>query len=424
MILLSLLSAVLSHNMSSAVGALSGLVAGAAVLLLLPDVRKLLFYQAMVLIGIGALLMLLADQSSDSISWLESLSRNTTLLSMVVAVGLLRLVMFDFVDPHSPLPIGKQAYAKTLAAVTLFGSIINISGPILIADRLTANKKLDLFTSSGITRTFCACSAWSPFFGGMAVALLYTETAHLPSLMMYGLPFTLASLCVVYWVGVIRHSSEVQSFQGYPLGLQSLAAPVVLSLMVLFGYWQYPQLSILVVITAASIILPVVYLSFRKGLSSMFGSFRQHIDTEFCKSQNELLLFMAAGVLASGLSNYLSSVGISLPVQAFGAREAAMLLAAMIVVAAMGIHPVIQIAVLTPLLQPLTPPANLLAMVYLFSWALGTCGSPLSGTHLVVQGRYGVSAWQAAVRNWPYVAMMYWIAVAILYWVSLSSTFL
>ncbi len=422
MILLSSLSAVLPHGTFSAIGALSGLVAGAAVILLLPDVRKLLFVQAMVLIVIGVVLMLLAGQGGDSISWLDSLSRNTTLLSMVVAVGLLRLVMLDFIDPKSRLPVGKQAYAKTLLAVTLFGSIINISGPIVIADRLTANKKLNLFTSSGISRTFCACSAWSPFFGGMAVVLLYTETADLPSLMMHGLPFTLISLFVVYWAGVTRHANEVESFQGYPLGLQSLAAPVVLSLIVLFAYWQFPRLSILVVITASSIVLPLAYLLSREGLSAMIGKFRHHIDTEFCQSQNELLLFVAAGILASGLSNYLTGVDIRLPVQSFGATEAAVLLAGMIVVAAMGIHPVIQIAVLTPLLQPLSPPVNLLAMVYLFSWALGTCGSPLSGTHLVVQGRYGIPAWQAAVRNWPYVAVMYWVAVIILFWVSLSST--
>ena len=420
MILLSLLNAMLPQGVFTAVGTVSGLVACAAVLLLLPDVRKLLFVQALVLVCIGVVLMMLADQNYETIGWLDSLSRNTTLLSMVVAVGLLRLVMLDFIDPLSSLPVGKQAYAKTLVAVTLFGSIINISGPILIADRLSAHKKLDLFTSSGVTRCFCACSAWSPFFGGMAVVLLYTETASLGTLMLHGLPYTLVSLLMVYWAGVTRHASEVESFQGYPIGLQSLAAPLLLSLIVLFGYWRFPQLSILVVITAASIALPLVYLLANKGVSATVTRFRQHINTEFCKSQNELLLFMAAGLLASGLSNYLSSVDITLPVQSFGVNEAAALLAAMIMVAAMGIHPVIQIAVLTPLLQPLSPPTNLLAMVYLFSWALGTCGSPLSGTNLVIQGRYGVSSWQGAVRNWPYVAVMYWVAVAILYWVSLS----
>ncbi len=421
MILLSLLNAVLPADSFSFVGALSGVVAGVAVLLLLPDVRKLLLAQALVLFCVGALLMILAGQNGESISWLDSLSRNTVLLSMVVAVGLLRLVMLDLIDPQSRLPVGKWAYAKTLIAVTLFGSIINISGPILITDRLTAAKKLDLFTYSGIARSFCACSAWSPFFGGMAVVLLYTETAHLPTLMLHGLPFTLLSLLVVYCAGVTRHAAKVESFQGYPLGLKSLAAPVVLSLMVMFGYWQFPTISILVLITASSIILPLVYLWLRKGMSATISRFRQHIDTEFCKSQNELLLFMAAGVLASGLSHYLNSVDITLPVQNFGVREAAILLAAMIIVSVIGVHPVIQIAVLTPLLLPLSPPINLLAMVYLFTWALGTCSSPLSGTNLVIQGRYGLSSWQGAKRNWPYVAVMYWIAVAILYWLSTST---
>jgi len=419
MILLTLLSAALQADAAKTVAAGSGIAACLAVVLLLPDVRRLLFFQALALFVIGIALMLMAKPSSDNISWLVSLSRYTPLLSMVVAVGGLRMGMLDFIDPSSELPKGKSAYAKTLVAVTLFGSIINISGPILITDRLTANKKLDLFTSSRITRTFCACSAWSPFFGGMAVVLVYTGSTSIASLMMYGLPFTLTSLLFVYWSGIARNPKAVAAFEGFPIGVQSLAAPVVLSLIVLLVYGFYPQISIVIVITAASVALPIVYLSVKKGLGQMLSRYQHHISTEFCKSQNELLLFLAAGILASGLGNYLNGLDIALPIQAFGAFEAAVLLAGMIVVAALGVHPVIQIAVLTPLLQPLSPQINLLAMVYLFSWALGTCGSPMSGTNLVVQGRYGISSWQGALRNWPYVAVMYWVAVLILYWIAL-----
>ncbi len=92
MILLSLASVFLSGSLLSLGGAVSGLVALAAVVLLLPDVRRLLFIQAMVLIAIGIVLMIVAARNGQDVSWLESLSRNTTLLSMVVAVGLLTQV--------------------------------------------------------------------------------------------------------------------------------------------------------------------------------------------------------------------------------------------------------------------------------------------------------------------------------------------
>ena len=59
----------------------------------------------------------------------------------------------------------------------------------------------------------------------------------------------------------------------------------------------------------------------------------------------------------------------------------------------------------------LDPDPNLLAITYLLGWNLGTCCSPLSGTHLVFQGRYDIPSWKAAMWNWPYALIMYGFAV-------------
>jgi len=45
----------------------------------------------------------------------------------------------------------------------------------------------------------------------------------------------------------------------------------------------------------------------------------------------------------------------------------------------------------------------------------------LSGTHLVFQGRYGVSAWQLAKNNWTFVFWMYFIAIGLL-WLLATTT--
>lgn len=415
MILLSLAGAFMAGHWLAYSAALSGLVALAAVILLLPDMRRLLMMQSICLIVIGIVLMVAAASNGQDVNALDALSRNTILLSMVVGVGLLRLVMLDFTDPQSSLPTGKSAFRRTMLAVGVFGSIINISGPVLIADRLSAKRPIDLYTASVLTRIFSACAAWSPFFGGMAVVLVYTQGASLGVLMLHGLPFFIVSFCVVYSVGMLFHAQKVEAFEGYPIALNSLWAPAALSVIVFSIYWLFPQVPILIVIIGASVFLPFIYLLLRRGVGVLAQRFTHYINTELCKSQNELLLFMAAGILASGLSYYVNSIDFALPSFQFDANAASILLAIMVLVAACGIHPVIQIALLTPLLQPLSPPADLLGMVYLFSWSLGTCASPLSGTHLIVQGRYGIPAWRGAMQNWPYVFGMYWVAVAILY---------
>ena len=126
---------------------------------------------------------------------------------------------------------------------------------------------------------------------------------------------------------------------------------------------------------------------------------------------NELVLFLAAGVLATGISGLVSLGFIHSPFDSFSVFTALQVLAIIIVLSALGIHPVIPITSLTALILPLNPNPSLLAAVYLFGWHLGTCSSPLSGTNLMFQGRYGIPAFKGAFWNWPYAAGMYLLAI-------------
>jgi len=128
---------------------------------------------------------------------------------------------------------------------------------------------------------------------------------------------------------------------------------------------------------------------------------------------NELQLFLAAGVLAAGLSSAIAGNEVPL-LNRFGAQEASLLLGFMVLLAVAGVHPVVTITGATPLIMTLQPAPDLLAVCYLLAWGLGTCASPLSGTNLVFQGRYGIPSWKGAFWNWPYVACMYLVAIGLL----------
>jgi hypothetical protein len=91
-------------------------------------------------------------------------------------------------------------------------------------------------------------------------------------------------------------------------------------------------------------------------------------------------------------------------------------LAAMILLAALGIHAVITIAMASAWLAPLQPEPTLLALVFVQSWAIGLAAGPMSGIHLALQGRYGLSAVQLARANvryclQAYAAAVVWLAV-------------
>jgi hypothetical protein len=99
------------------------------------------------------------------------------------------------------------------------------------------------------------------------------------------------------------------------------------------------------------------------------------------------------------------------PFTEFNSTTAGQVLAIILLAAAVGVHPVILISSLSPLIMGLNPDPSFLAATYLLAWNLGTCASPLSGTQLVFQGRYGIPGWKAAISNWPYAILMYLIAI-------------
>ncbi len=313
------------------------------------------------------------------------------------------------------LPVGPSAYRRTLLGVAVFGSFINVSAPILVADRLARQGRVDRLTSQSITRVFSGCSSWSPFFGGMAVVLTYVPDTRLAFVMLAGLPFALIGLLVVTSEAQWRHHDALADFRGYPLSPDGLWIPAILAIAVSVGFALFPQASVLLIISISALTVSGVVLVARLGARRAARRLKTHITDGLPGMIGELLLFIAAGVLAVGLGALVDAGHVTLPLDRFDAGTASQLLGAILLGSAVGLHPVISIAALTPVLAPIAPEPQLLAVTYLLGWSLGTCASPLSGTHLIFQGRYGVPSFRAAVWNWPYAIVMFGVAILLLH---------
>ena len=393
----------------------SGLFGCIAAVLLLPDANIAQRVQLGLLLLIGVALLIVGISKGAVVDWSGLLSQNTGLLTMVLTVGLLKLVITSGSVAEQKLPVGKKAYLHTLFSVSVFGSIINISAPILVADRLSLNRPLDYFSAGTLVRMFSSCASWSPFFAGTAVVLTAVQGIHLPTIMFNGLPLLLSAIVVLYFSACWFRPEKVNAFHGYPIQLDSLWIPACLGAMVFTSNRLLPSIPILTVIAISAILLTIVVLVLRQGFAHASERLQAYVLEDFPKSVNEIQLFITAGILASGLQALVQVGTLSAPIQQFTALTASVLLALIIFIAALGIHPVIQIAAFTPLILVVNPNPELLGLTYLFGWSLGTCGSPLSGTNLVMQGRYGIVAWRGAMQNWPFIGFMYIIACLLLY---------
>ena len=394
----------------------AGVLAWCAAILLFHNLSKNQILQIGILLIVGMIALAGGITLGQQPDWLRILDANAGLLSMLAAVSFLRLLALNARDTVGEIERGMKAYWQTMVAVALFGGFINVSAPLLIADKLAGEKKLDLFTATSIIRAFCGGATWSPFFAGMAVVLTYVAGAKFLIIMACGLPFAILGLAVVVAGARLYHYDEVLNFKGYPINSSNLWLPVLLVISVLLGHFSLPHVSILAVIALSALLVTFYSLCITSRWGVAVTQFQTHIQEGLPRMVNELVLFLAAGMLAIGLQTLVNATRISLPFEGgFGAVAAITLLAAMLVLSLIGVHPIISIAVVTPLVLPSNPNPQLLAVTFVISWSLGACASPLSGVNLIFQGRYGIPSFKLAMLNWPYVFTMFLISVFFLY---------
>ena len=367
--------------------------------------------QALALYGAALLLLIFSWWRGASFAAGDWLLPNINMLTMFAAVSTLNLATSGLLTGTTSWT-GRKGLWSTMASLNLLGAVINLSVLFIIGDRLERNGTLERRQVMVLSRIFCAADFWSPFFVAMAVALTYAPGLQLSHILPFGILAALLAMGLTAWQ---VERLGVADFAGYPLRLQTLGLPVTLALLVLLIKQIWPQLGILAVI---ALVAPLLALLFMPRVGRKAALKRQVVE-RFPAIGGQLVLFLGAGLLAAGINSALSVVefdmGHGLPLfNHFGWLEASLTLLFILLVAIVGVHPLITISAVAPLLWPLSPDPSLLGMCFLLGWGLATGTSPLSGSNLALASRYNLSA--ALILRWNlcYGLMMYAIASLLL----------
>ncbi|NLW05017.1 MAG: hypothetical protein GX029_07320 [Pseudomonadaceae bacterium] len=401
MLLLALLASFGWPLLASLAGCFAWFAASRLFVRLLPMQR----IQVLVMLALGAAGLVFGQLQTGGGTrwWLKALEGNQALLSMLLSVSFLRLVAVSGQASDEKLPVGRQALWKTLLGVHIFGAVINFSAMIIMADRLAAKKDLTPLQALIISRGFTLAAHWSPFFASMGVVLISAPGASLWKLMPVGLLLAALGLLIAGRLLITKPEAEITN--GYPMHWQALTLPLVLALSVLGIHLLQENIPVLTLVSALSLFFTLVLLVWRYRYKAS-GYLRQHIEQTLPSMSGETLLFLAAGVLAAGLGSALQAADFSLQLEQFGPWQAWLLLLVLVGISGLGVHPVISIATAGGLFSPWVSDPNLLGLVFLMTWALGVSLSPLSGTHLAMQGRYGISSYAFTRWNLGYVALL------------------
>ncbi|MEW4982008.1 MAG: hypothetical protein AB1Y26_02075 [Cycloclasticus sp.] len=348
-----------------------------------------------------------AWQTGEISHIVNALLANQLMIVMLIGVQFLQLVALPVDEKTEPLPTGRKAFIRTYLGVHFFGSVINISSVLLVADRLVKEAKLSMNQQKLLTRAFTSGAHWSPFFAAFAAALVFTSEASLP--VVFGVGLSMASLAffITLFEANKNKSEALNNFVGYPMHFEALWLPVGLVIIVSAAHYIFPAINMLVLIALSSLLMSVVVLLIRQGLAEGCSDFTGYALNKLPQMKNELLLFLIAGVLGSGLAAALDGLSIAIPFDHFDGLVASAILLFMFLLAVLGVHPVISIAVIGHWIATVEPNQTLLAIMFLMSWAIGVSTSPISGINLALHGRYGVSGQQIFKWNLSYALKMY-----------------
>lgn len=363
--------------------------------------------QSLILVGLGLGLSAIALWQNQSLSLLELLRGNVGIVAMLAGVSFLTVISQPKIGSQESLPMGKRAIISTFLGVHLFGAVINVSSIFIHADRMSTNRPLSPSQLMVLTRGFSTAAFWSPFFAAMAVALSYVPEANLGLLMSIGGAISVVAILITFFE--VKATLTKQTFYGYPLRVNSLRLPLILTLLVFALHYLFPDLSILFIITLCA---PLLCLLFLMGHTQPKAVIKRHVEGRLANMQNEITLFLSAGVFAFGLQAVMVGQTWFSPFTLFDASAASLCFVLMIVLSMVGFHMLIGIAIIAPIALPLNPDPSLLAFIILASWSIGAAVGPLSGMNISLQGMYGISSQKIMRLNLRYAVLMSLVVIA------------
>ncbi len=366
----------------------------------------------LILAFLAAIIFLISYYNSYTIDYERLISVNQYLLTLLIAVSFLRLIATPKKQVGAKLPKGKSSFLKTYFKVHLFGSIINMSSLLIVADKMYKKSRLDDLQLILLTRAFSTDALWSMFFVAFAATITYAPNLEEEIVIVNGLVIAFFAFIITYFEVIRDKKFDLDSFKGYPLSLSSLILPMCLAIMVLIAKYFNSDLKVILLISLFSFILTSIVLLFkerRKSIVIMKG----FILDNLVNMKNEIALFLVAGVFGVLVGTLLVGLEIKVPFKEFDVFWASVLLAFFVILSFIGVHPVITIAAIGDFLSGTNH--TVLAVVFLISWAITVATSPFSGLNLTMVSRYKIDTLKIFKLNIYYSIKIYIISVFCLY---------
>lgn len=357
------------------------------------------------------------------------------LLSLITLAPLLSIPLrlggfFEAVSQllHNLLQKPKKMYAGITGTLFLLSPILNLGSVRILNDFLEDLKLPSAMSAKGYVVGFTTALMWSPYFASVSLILHYLNVPYM-DYVLYGITLSVLALLagnMLFAIWEKFHPIEKIDSEIRPLDhtkrkqLMKLVFFVALLMGSCLVIEFFTGWSMIVIVCLISIGIPALFGLFTLSWKKMTPLVVDYRDRTVPMLNNEIMLFMSAGMLAFALNGtkVMNSVGnllTNLANQSF-----LLFIIAIIVIVQtvtfIGIH---QIAVVGALAMQLNPAelgiSNIaLALILIITWFTSTAMSPFSGLNLMVSRFAKVPGIQLGTRiNGVHLLVVTFIGIAI-----------
>jgi len=328
---------------------------------------------------------------------------------------------------HNLLHHPQKLYAGITGTLFVVSPILNLGSVRIVNEFLEDLKLPSAMSAKSYIVGFSTALMWSPYFASVSLVLHYL---HVPfkDYVVYGIGISILSLVVgnlffIVWERrnpIAKKQMEIQPIdKKHQKKLMELILFVILLMIICLFIESLTKWSMIVIVCLISIFVPLIFIAVTakwKQAKPLWMDFR---DRAVPMMNNEIMLFMSAGMLAFALkgTNVMNGISQFLKVlanQSFFLFALAVLLI-VFCLTYIGIHQIAVVGALAMQLNPAELGINSIALAFilLLTWYISTALSPFSGLNLMVSRFSRLSGVQVGLRiNGLYILTVVTIGIA------------
>lgn len=374
-------------------------------------------------------ILILVKTKKNVLDIFEGIITNVPLITMLMLVLLISI----------PIKLGKyfnhiyyllkilSKKDKTLFSIVSFsvftlGTILHL-GSIKILQELIEDLELKpnlIARAYGVG--FTTVALWSPYFGSVALAIYLLEIS-ISQYIVISLPLSL----LVLFIGILILKPEKQrKVEEYKLisdpyivreevkGIFKLVYLIALLLLTVLFIDFVTSWSMLFIISIVSIVFPIVWLIINKKMRELKGIFKEYKDKSINNMNNEVVMFISAGLFANASTNTSLADNINTFMELIANTSFLLfvvtLLGIMMILTFIGLHPIVFVSILGSQVNPanLNIAPEVIALLFMIGWSMSALISPANPLNMVISNAVKCSSLQVGLRfNGLYVIVMF-----------------